>query len=125
MQVQVNGQTYNIPNGANISIINNVLYIDGKKYEGDGYEEKHFKIEITGGVANVKVERGDVTVNGDVSGGADVGGNINVSGKVDGKVDAGGNVTCGDVKGDVDAGGNVKCGNIVGDVDAGGNVRHA
>lgn len=67
MQVNVNGKSFNVPNGANVSIINNVLYVDGQEYTGDGYESKQFKIEITGGVANVKVERGDVTVHGDAT----------------------------------------------------------
>jgi len=123
MQVSVNGKTFEVPDGSSVNIVNNVVLINGQPYEGPGYDDKRFKIEITGGVANVKVERGDVTVNGDVGGNADAGGNI-TCGSVAGNADAGGNVTCGDVKGDVDAGGNVKCGKIAGDVDAGGNVRH-
>jgi len=121
VQVHVNGKLFNVPNGANISVVNNVLYVDGQEYSGDGYESKQFKIEITGGVANVKVERGDVTVHGN-AGSVDAGGNISIAGSVSGDVDAGGNVTCGNVTGDVDAGGNVKCGLIGGSVDAGGNI---
>jgi hypothetical protein len=124
MQVNVNGKSFTVPNGANVSIINNVLYVDGQEYTGDGYESKQFKIEITGGVvANVKVERGDVTVHGD-AGSIDAGGSVTVSGSVSGKVDAGGSVNCGNVSGDVDAGGSVNCGSIGGDVDAGGSVHH-
>jgi len=124
MQVSINGKTFEVPDGSSVNIINNVLYVNNVAYEGPGYDDKKFKIEIIGGLANVKVERGDVTVNGDVGGNADAGGNVTVNGTVTGNADAGGNVTCGDVKGDVDAGGNVKCGKIAGDVDAGGNIRH-
>jgi len=35
MQVNVNGKSFNVPNGANVSIINNVLYVDGQEYTGD------------------------------------------------------------------------------------------
>ena len=123
MQVQINGQTFNVPDGSSINVTNNAVYIDGKKFEGEGYESRHFRIEVTGGVAGIKVERGDVIINGDVSGDVDAGGNI-TSANVGGGIDAGGNVNCGNVTGDVDAGGNVNCGTIGGDVDAGGNVRH-
>lgn len=123
MQVHVNGKLFNVPSNSNINIINNVLYVDGQEYVGDGYESKQFKIEITGGVANVKVERGDVIVHGN-TGTIDAGGNISIAGSVSGNVDAGGNITCENVTGNVDAGGNVKCGSIGGSVDAGGNISH-
>lgn len=125
MQVNVNGKSFNVPNGSSVSIINNVVYVNGQPYEGDGYESKEFRIEVIGGIADLKVERGDVTIKGDVNGTVDVGGNVDITGNVTGAVDVGGNFTCGgSVGGDVDAGGNVKCGPISGDVDAGGNVRH-
>lgn len=123
MNVNINGQSFNVPYGSNVSMINNVLYVDGVEYKGDGYESKHFKIEITGGVASLKVERGDVSVVGDVAT-VDAGGNVSVSGNVNGNVDAGGNITCINVSGDVDAGGNVKCGKVAGHIEAGGSVRH-
>lgn len=141
--VQVNGKTYSVPDGANISTINGVLYVNGEKYDGPGSgkdEDKHFEIVVTGGAVSVKVERGNVTVNGDVlDGGVNAGGSVTCR-DVAGKVDAGGSVTCnnvtgdvdaggtanvgGDVGGSVDAGGSVKCGKIAGKVDAGGSVRH-
>lgn len=122
MQVTVNGKSYNVPNGASINVVNNTLYVNGEKYEGQGYEDKKFEITVTGGLANLKVERGDVTVHGNVEGTVDAGGSVTCQ-DVAGKVDAGGSVTCGDVGGDVDAGGSVRCGNVGGDVDAGGSIR--
>jgi len=122
MQVNVNGKSFNVRDGANISITNNVLYVDGQEYVGDGYDSKEFKIEITGGVANVKVERGSVVVHGD-AGPVNAGGNV-TCGNIFGGIDAGGNVTCGNVANTIDAGGNITCGSVGGNVVAGGNVHH-
>lgn len=122
MEVIVNGKSFTVPNGANLSIIDDILYVNGQEYTGDGYESKEFKIEITGGVvAALTLENGSVTVHGD-TGPVNAGGNVTVSGSgrgwaVSGNVNAGGNVTVsGSVSGKVDAGGNVNCGSLSGGV---------
>lgn len=120
MQININGRTIQVPDGVSVSIINDVLYVNGNKFEGEGYESKYFKIEVIGGLASLKVERGDVVVHGN-AGNVDAGGNVTVSENTE-TIDAGGNITCGNVSGNVDAGGNIICGNVSGNIDAGGNV---
>jgi hypothetical protein len=122
MQVQINGNSFEVPDGSNISIINNILYVDGQEYTGDGYESKQFKIEIWGGVANIEVQNGDVSVNGN-SGSIKAGGSVTV-GRNSGSIDAKGSVKIGEnVSGSVTAAGSVNCGFVGGDVKAGGSVK--
>lgn len=120
--VCVGGVNYQVPDGASISIRNNTVFVNGKPFTGGDTNDNRFQIEITGVVADVKVDHGDVTVHGNVTGTVDAGGNITCQ-NVGGDVDAGGNITCKNVEGNADAGGNIHCGDIKGDVDAGGNVR--
>jgi len=122
MQVSINGKNFEVPDGSSINVINNKLFVDGQEYNGPGYESKEFKITVTGGLASIKVERGNVEVHGNVEGTVDAGGSVNCQ-NVGGKVDAGGSVRCGNISGDVDAGGSVTCGDIAGSVDAGGSIR--
>jgi hypothetical protein len=120
MKILVNGTTVECPESSSISLVNGKLIINDMTT--DVKPANDLKIEVIGGLINLKVERGSVIVNGDVKGYVDAAGNVEVNGSVGGKVDASGNITCGDVEGDVDAGGNVMCGKVSGDVDAGGNV---
>lgn len=122
MQVQINGNSFEVPDGSSISIINNILYVDGKEYTGEGYESKEFKIEIWGGVAKIEAERGNVAVYGDC-GSIKAGGSVTV-GRNSGSIDAKGSVKIGEnVSGNVTAAGSVNCGFVGGDVKAGGSVK--
>jgi hypothetical protein len=123
MQINVNGKTFEVPDGSSINVINDNVYVNGEIYTGPGQETKDFKIEITGGLAHLSVVRGNVTVNGNTEQ-INCGGSVSVTGSVTGNVDAGGSVNCGNISGDVDAGGSVNCGSVGGDIDAGGSVRH-
>lgn len=118
MKLVVNGTTVEVDDGSDVSVVGDQVIVNNKgtKFTGD------LKIEVVGGLINLRAERGSVTVNGDVKGEVDAAGSVNVKGNVGGKVDASGNVQCGDVNGSVDAGGNVMCGKISGNVDAGGNI---
>ena len=98
--ITINGKTYE---GNNLSIINNVLIIDGV-VQGEGLTGV-VKVEVTGSLTNLKTDA-SVTVNGHVTG----------------NIDAGGSVHCKDVEGSVDAGGSVNCGDVMGDIDVGGSV---
>ncbi len=120
MKIIVNGTTVEVPDGSNVSLVDGKLIVNDKNT--NIRLPNDIKIEVIGGLINLKAERGSVTVNGDVTGTVDANGSVQVTGSVGGKVDANGNVTCGDVKGDVDAGGNVTCRTVHGDVDAGGNI---
>jgi hypothetical protein len=120
VKIVVNGTTVELPDGSNVSVVGDQVLVNGKptdiKFSND------LKIEVVGGLINLKTDRGSVVVHGDVAGLVDASGSVQC-GNVGGKVDANGSVTCGEVKGNVDASGSVKCGNVGGKVDAGGSVR--
>ena len=120
MKIVVNGTTVEAPDGCSVSVVNGQIIINDEPAEVSFSNE--LKIEVIGGLINLKTERGSVTVHGDVQGQVNANGSVKVDGNVGGKVDANGAVTCRDVKGNVDAGGSVQCGNVGGDVDAGGSV---
>lgn len=97
-----NGQTITIEgNHKDVSIINGVLYVDGKPYKKDGSKKyKVVKVIVNGNIG--KVDATDIEVNGDVSGDID-GTNISITGNVGGDID-GTNVTIsGSIHGDIDA----------------------
>lgn len=136
--VTINGTTFNVQ-GNNISMIGNKLYVDG--IEVDVNDGKPLSGEVTlkieGDVANLSVDRGNITINGNtqdvkasnitVNGNTrslNATNNIVIKGNVTGNVDGGNNVTCGDVIGNIDAANNVTCGNVKGDIDAGNNVKY-
>lgn len=97
-----NGKTITIEgNYHDVSIINGVLYVDGKRYEKDDSEKYEVvKVIVNGNVG--KLDATDVEIHGDVSGDVD-GTNISITGNVDGDID-GTNVSVGgSVHGDIDA----------------------
>lgn len=97
-----NGKTITVDgNHHDVSVINGVLYVDGKRYEKDDSEKYEVvKVIVNGNVG--KVDATDIEINGDVSGGID-GTNISITGNVNGDVD-GTNVSVGGIiNGDVDA----------------------
>lgn len=107
-RVVLNGQSFDIPDGANVSIQNNVVYVDGKRY----FADKTLKLDtlvFEGPVGAVKVDQGSVTVSGSVEGDVAAGGSVS-AGTVGGNIKAGGSVSCGRVGGTVKAGGSVSCG---------------
>jgi hypothetical protein len=121
MKVTVNGTAVEVPDGSNVSVVGDQVLINGKSV--DAKFSNDLKIELVGGLINLKTDRGSIVVHGDVAGLVDAGGSVQVNGNVGGRVKAGGSVTCGDVTGNVDAGGSVKCGKVSGNVNAGGSIR--
>jgi hypothetical protein len=120
----INGVEINVPSGSNVSVIGDVIYVNGKPYDGkEGNASGIVKIEIQGEPLNVRTDRGDIEVHGNVQGKVDAGGSVTCS-NVGKDVDAGGSVNCDAVNGSIDAGGSVNCGSVGGDIDAGGSVRH-
>ena len=103
-KMRINGKVYNIPAGANISVVNNVVLVDGKKIPSDDVQISDVIIE--GDTGPVRAD-GSVTVNGNVTGNVDAGGSVK-AGNVSGKVNAGGSVKAADITGSVNAGGSVK-----------------
>jgi hypothetical protein len=123
-RVTINGQTYEAPAGASLSVINGVIYVDGKKVEDIDNIPQPIKIEVDGPIGNVEVH-GSLDLEGNVEGDVYATGNVSCS-EVQGDVEAGGNVSVGGNAGlNVDAGGNVSVGGkVLGNVGAGGNVSH-
>jgi len=116
--VTINGKKYYSSSG-DISVINNTVFIDGKKVDDEISREIEIKIE--GIVGNIKTDYGHVTCQ-DVKGNVNAGGSVRCE-NVEGDVDAGGSIRCGDVGKNVDAGGSVTCKKVEGDIDAGGSVK--
>ena len=87
-RVSINGRTIEVPNGRNLSIINNKVYVDGKLYDTDKEfpETKVFNIVIEGNVEKVENEEGSITVNGSAGSISAVNGNVSVGGSVSGSV---------------------------------------
>jgi hypothetical protein len=123
MMITVNGTEVEVPDGASIVIRGGVLHVNGKPWEG-GKLAGEVKLKVEGGLISLFLDKGSVTLDGDVSGDVTCGGSAHVSGSVGGKVDAGGSISCGDVRGSIDCGGSVHCGSVGGHVDAGGSVRY-
>lgn len=103
MSVTINGKTYK---GNNIKVVNDKVWVDGKRVDGEPDRKNILHIEVTGTLNNLDAD-GSVTCQ-----------------DVYGNVDAGGSVQAGNVGKSVDAGGSVNCGNVGGDVDAGGSVNY-
>ena len=106
----INGRRINAPDGANISIINNKVYINGKlseEYSNDIKEDKEIIIKVEGNTGNINASN-RVTIKGNVNGDIDAGNSVEVSGDVNGDIDAGNSVNVkGTVKGNIDAGNSV------------------
>lgn len=94
--INVNGKSYNIPNGASVSIDNNVIRVNGKVLSDYG----------------TSIERNIViTVNGNINS-LDCGGSVVVNGDV-GDADVAGSLECHDIKGNVDCAGSIRCNKIM------------
>lgn len=100
----INGKTYE---GNNVSIIDNVVTVDGVVL--DNKDSKLATLKIEGNIVSLKTDL-SVHVTGDV-GSVVAGGSVH-SGNVGGNVQSGGSVHCEGVRGGVQAGGNIKINRI-------------
>lgn len=83
--ITVNGKSFATPDGASISVINGELFINGKKVEQDAAASRQITIVINGNPGKVKLDVGNVVVNGSVSGDVSVNtGEVSVDGPVQG-----------------------------------------
>ena len=114
----VNGKRYELPDGS-ISIINNEIYVNNKKYvDGNDFKEKTLNITIQGNVGSIESPSGSITVEGNAKTVSSTSGNITIKNGVTGNVSTtSGDVEInGDVSGDVRTmSGDVRCGNIQGE----------
>lgn len=101
--ITINGKTYQ---GNSVSVINSVVFIDGKRIDDKDLPKTILQIDVTGTLGELKT---DASVNCD---------------NVTGNVEAGGSVNCDRVNGNVNAGGSVNCDTVGGSVNAGGSVIH-
>lgn len=119
----VNGIKIDAPPGASVSVINDVVYVNGQPWKQDGVPETGvLRIEVKGSVGSLVCDR-DVKIVGNVEGDVKAGGSVSCD-RVGGKVEAGGSVSCDGVGGDVKSGGSVSCDEVRGSVYARGNVNH-
>ena len=119
--INVNGRTITVPDGCLLSIINGIVLVDGKPWDGEKLTGI-VKIDVTGTLLNLSSDQ-SVEVHGDVQGDLNAKGSVSCN-NVGGSVDSGGSCSCDDVQGNVKAGGSVNCDDVGGSVNAGGSVRH-
>ena len=113
--VRINGKTYK---GNNITVKNDVVYIDGKKVDDKNNTSKTITIEVVGDVKEIKTGSGDVNVHGN-SGPVKTGsGDVDIHGEVSGSVTtmSGDVEITGDVNDNVTTmSGDIRCKSISGD----------
>lgn len=101
--VIVNGMTFNVPNGKNVSVIGNKVYCDGKLIEdANKFKDKNIYITVNGDIDELSVDCGDVHVKGNVNTVSCDTGDITIAGNVGGDVTTDtGDIKCGNVSGRV------------------------
>lgn len=114
-KITINGKTYdNLPSG-NISIRNNSIYINGKKFDSSDSDLREnsyqtVNISIYGDCEDIECN-GNVSVYGNVKGKINCGGSSNVEGDVENSISCGGSCSVeGNCKGNISAGGSVSVG---------------
>ena len=124
-KIIINGITIDTPDGANVCVNGNGVFINGAK--SDAFNSVNFggsiTVNVTGPIGNLDAA-GSVNCE-EVKGNVEASGSVTVKGNVGGDVDTSGSVTVhGDVSGDIDTSGSVTVGgNALGSIDAGGSVH--
>lgn len=109
--VNVNGKTYEFPNGCSVSVKNGKVYFEGKLADDfKNLKDKKIEIIVCGNCKEVKADAGNITVKGNVEGNVvSDAGNISIEGDVRGNVTAEcGNISAYHISGNV----STDCGNI-------------
>lgn len=113
-----------VPDGSSISIINNVVYINGVKYEGDAIKDNRLKLEVEGNLSSLEVKDCDtVMINGNINGHVNVDGSATIDGDITGDAKIAGSFQGGNIGGNMKVGGSANCGNVGGSVNAGGSLN--
>lgn len=86
-QIILNGKTYEVPDGNNVSVMNGTIEVGGVPYLQVPAGSDAI-IEWRGPLVSLKTNR-CITVKGNVQGNIDAGGDVTVYGNVNGSVDAG------------------------------------
>ena len=114
-KITINGKTYDNLSSGNISIRNNSIYINDKKFDASDSDLKEnscqtVNISIYGDCENIECN-GSVSVYGNVKGKINCGGSSNVEGDVESSISCGGSCMVeGNCKGNISAGGSVRIG---------------
>lgn len=121
--VTVNGQRFEVPDGANISVNNGQINVTSGDMIGNVTTySQGTKIMIEGNPGDVRTDTASIVVKGNVKGNVNAGTSVSC-GSVGNSVSAGSSVSCDDVGCNVSAGSSVTCGNIKGSCLAGGSIR--
>lgn len=106
-EININGKTFSVSNGASITVRNNRVVVGGKDItDSVTISDGVLRIEVAGPLLNLET---DASV---------------TCGAVQGNVSAGGSINCDNIEGNVTAGGSVNCGNIGGSATAGGSINY-
>ena len=79
--VTINGETFEVPNGASISMTNNKVIINGKEMNLNKKGDYINKIEIQGNVTNVSSAI-DISIVGEVNGSVSAGRDVDIEGNI-------------------------------------------
>jgi len=104
----INGKQVSVPPGASITMVNNVIFINGVRWEGEenGSFKQSILIRLEGEVVDLHTDNAAEIV-GNVTGDVDAGNSCTVYGNVQGNVKAGNSIDCRNI------GGNAKAGNSI------------
>lgn len=104
----INGKSIDTNKVNDIIVKDNVVIINGKKFNTKDYSDSCIiNIEVDGDVHGNITTNGDVLVKGSCKN-IDTNGSVEVGGNVEGNIDTNGNVNChGNIKGDIDTNGNI------------------
>ncbi len=118
--VTINGQSFQVPGKANVSIKSGKVFINGEPLTDLTGQTQPISIEWKGEPPNNLEVSGQVVIHGNVNG--DVSGyDVNCK-DVLGSVSADGSIQCGNVGSNVESDGDIQCSNVNGDISASGDV---
>ena len=108
-KININGKTYNAPDGCSVSVKNGEVYIDGKLID-DIPSRTYIEITVIGDCKEVTTDAGNINIKGNVEGNvSNDAGNIYIEGDVSGNVTIDtGNIIANHISGNV----STDCGNI-------------
>lgn len=103
-KITINGKTYDIPSGVNVSSNNGQVFVNGENIRSEYTPIIDVKIE--GDINSLKTN-GDVMVLQGNVGDVKCGGDCDIHGHVKGSINAGGDIECEQIYGSVNAAGDI------------------
>src|SRR5580704_8308817 len=90
--IVVNGKVVSVPPGASVSIIDGIVFVNGKPWNETEKLSGIVKVEVVGSLINLSVHNAPVSVGGNVEGNIECGGSATIGGSVSGDVNSGGSL---------------------------------